>query len=158
MKPVLVILSRVFVSFSIFIVFYVIGLYIKSRYDKKQKKNLINYELGDIIFYVVIVLGIFFALINFGIEQNSLFAVFGSVGLALALSLQGLLSNIASGFYIGVNNLYEIGDSIQFVSNGTLMKGTVKSFNLFNTTILVNNIPTIIPNTFIQNNIFQKSV
>jgi small conductance mechanosensitive channel len=145
------------ISFSIFIIFYLIASYFKNNYKKKTDKNLIHYEMGDILFYTIILLGSFFSLVNIGIQTASLFTIFGSIGLALALSLQGILTSIASGIYIGINELYQIGDSIQIIGpNGKVFTGVVKSFNMFNTTILDNNIPSIIPNTYIQNNIIQK--
>lgn len=129
--------------------FIIVKLY--SNYStKKENKDLINYELNNII----LITGIIFALFNLQIQTSTLLTVLGSAGIAIALSLQTILTNVTSGLYIGCNNLYKIGDMIQITSpSGQLYKGNVSSFNLFNTTITDNKNSIIIPNTMIQSNI-----
>jgi small conductance mechanosensitive channel len=125
-----------------------------SRKKEKENKDLINYELNNIIYYIILTAGIILALFNLQIQTSTLLTVLGSAGIAIALSLQTMLTNITSGLYIGCNNLYKIGDMIQITSpSGQLYKGNVSSFNLFNTTITDNKNSIIIPNTMIQSNI-----
>ena len=154
-------LKTILISLFIFFTFFVIANIYKNYYKKKQdsEKKLVNYELTDIIYYVILFVGLFISLIELGIQTTSLYAIFGSIGLTIALSLQSTLSIIASGIYISLINLYDIGETIEVLGqNGTIYNGKVSVFNLFNTTILStkDNTPIIIPNNYIQNNILHK--
>lgn len=153
--------KTILISLFIFFVFFIIASIYKNYSKKKQdsEKNLVKYELTDIIYYLLLFIGLFFSLIQLGIQTTSLYAIFGSIGLTIALSLQSTLSILASGLYISLNNLYDIGETIEVLGpNGTIYNGKVSLFNLFNTTILStkDNTPIIIPNNYIQNNILNK--
>jgi small conductance mechanosensitive channel len=152
--------KTILISLFIFFVFFIIASIYKNYYKKKQD-NLIKYELTDIIYYLLLFIGLFFSLIQLGIQTTSLYTIFGSIGLTFALSLQSTLSILASGLYISLNNLYNIGETIEILGpNGTIYNGKVSLFNLFNTTILStkDNTPIIIPNNYIQNNILNKKI
>jgi small conductance mechanosensitive channel len=152
--------KTILISLFIFFVFFIIASIYKNYYKKKQD-NLIKYGLSDIIYYLLLFIGLFFSLIQLGIQTTSLYTIFGSIGLTLALSLQSTLSILASGLYISLNNLYNIGETIEILGpNGTIYNGKVSLFNLFNTTILStkDNTPIIIPNNYIQNNILNKKI
>jgi small conductance mechanosensitive channel len=142
--------KRCLQSIIIIIISFIIAKLYSNYSTKKENKDLINYELNNII----LITGIIFALFNLQIQTSTLLTVLGSAGIAIALSLQTILTNVTSGLYIGCNNLYKIGDMIQITSpSGQLYKGNVSSFNLFNTTITDNKNSIIIPNTMIQSNI-----
>lgn len=146
--------KRCLQSIVIIIISFIIAKLYSDHATKKENKDLINYELNNIIYYIILITGIIFALFNLQIQTSTLLTVLGSAGIAIALSLQTILTNVTSGLYIGCNNLYKIGDMIQITSpSGQLYKGNVSSFNLFNTTITDNKNSIIIPNTMIQSNI-----
>lgn len=146
--------KRCLQSIVIIIISFIIAKLYSNNSTKKENKDLINYELNNIIYYIILIIGIIFALFNLQIQTSTLLTVLGSAGIAIALSLQTILTNVTSGLYIGCNNLYKIGDMIQITSpSGKLYKGNVSSFNLFNTTITDNKNSIIIPNTMIQSNI-----
>jgi small conductance mechanosensitive channel len=146
--------KRCLQSIIIIIISFIIAKLYSNYSTKKENKDLINYELNNIIYYIILITGIIFALFNLQIQTSTLLTVLGSAGIAIALSLQTILTNVTSGLYIGCNNLYKIGDMIQITSpSGQLYKGNVSSFNLFNTTITDNKNSIIIPNTMIQSNI-----
>jgi len=149
-------------SFIIFIIFYIIAIIskkhiiskIENNYVEKNKniKNKLLYEfLSKIIYYLIIVIGIFFALSNLGINLNTLFIIFGSAGIAVALSIQSSFSQIVSGIIIIVFSYFKIGDLIQI--NNTM--AFVEDFNLINTTVYdIRGVKTIIPNNTITNSNF----
>src|SRR5690606_31599790 len=56
--------------------------------------------LSQIARYAVIVVSAVLALSQIGVATTSLLAVLGAAGLAIALALQGTLSNIASGIML----------------------------------------------------------
>lgn len=79
----------------------------------------------------------------FGIPVASFAAVLGALTLAIGLSMQGALGNIASGVMIMLFRPYKMGDFVE-ISGKT---GTVKDINLFQTILAtVDNVKVIIPN------------
>jgi small conductance mechanosensitive channel len=152
-KPMII---KISISILIFLVFYIIASSYKNYNDKNKsnsKHNLLNYEFYSILYYIILSIGIIISLLYLNIQSSTLFAVIGSIGLAISLSLQSLLTNVNAGFYIGFNNLYKIDDIIELNGNGTNYKGKVIDFSIFNTTIMIDTNPIIIPNTLIQNSI-----
>lgn len=80
----------------------------------------------------------------FGVEATSFVAILGALTLAIGLSLQGALGNIASGVMIMLFRPYKMGDFVEISGEA----GTVKDINLFQTILAtVDNVKIIIPNT-----------
>ncbi len=80
----------------------------------------------------------------FGVQATSFVAILGALTLAIGLSLQGALGNIASGVMIMLFRPYKMGDFVEIAS----VNGTVKDINLFQTILAtVDNVKIIIPNT-----------
>ena len=147
-------LPKVALSVLVFTVFYITASVYKKSI-KTDDKKLVQHEIKLITYYVILVFGALCAIIPLGIQPATLLAVFGTTGIAIALSLQGVLTNMVSGMYISVNSLFKLGDTVSIVgSGGNTYKGTVLSFNLFNTIISTDKDTTVtVPNTYIQNNI-----
>lgn len=83
------------------------------------------------------------ALQVFGVQATSLVAILGALTLAIGLSLQGALGNIASGVMIMVFRPYKLGD---FVTTAGV-SGTVKDINLFQTVLATpDNVKIMVPN------------
>ena len=79
----------------------------------------------------------------FGINATSLVAVLSVAGLALSLSVQGLLTNFFSGIMLHINKPFKEGD---FVELGDKV-GSVKNIGFFNTTLAtLDNVSIFIPN------------
>lgn len=80
----------------------------------------------------------------FGVQATSFVAVLGALTLAIGLSLQGALGNIASGVMIMLFRPYKMGDFVEISDQN----GTVIDINLFQTILAtVDNVKIIIPNT-----------
>lgn len=80
----------------------------------------------------------------FGVQATSFVAILGALTLAIGLSLQGALGNIASGVMIMLFRPYRIGDFVEIAGQ----VGTVKDINLFQTILATtDNVKIIIPNT-----------
>ncbi|MEL7482431.1 MAG: mechanosensitive ion channel domain-containing protein [Pseudomonadota bacterium] len=80
----------------------------------------------------------------FGVQATSFVAVLGALTLAIGLSLQGALGNIASGIMIMIFRPYTLGDYVEMASTA----GTVKDINLFQTVLAtVDNIKIMVPNS-----------
>jgi small conductance mechanosensitive channel len=96
-------------------------------------------------------IGIACALAYLGINLSTLLVVFGSIGLAIAISIQSTITQIVSGGIILFFDYFSIKDLIEV--NNTV--GFVSSFNLLNTTITdYFGIEYIIPNTTVVNGNF----
>lgn len=84
------------------------------------------------------------ALQVFGVQATSLVAILGALTLAIGLSLQGALGNIAAGVMIMVFRPYKLGDYVELDGQG----GTVKDINLFQTVLAtVDNVMILVPNS-----------
>ena len=86
-----------------------------------------------------------FAITKLGIAASSIIAVVGSAGLAVGLSLQGALSNIAGGVILLLIKPFQVGDDILEDSSGK--EGTVQAIGIMYTRLLsVDNKTIMIPN------------
>lgn len=83
---------------------------------------------GTLVAFVVVM-----ALTRIGVSTAPLVAALGAAGLAIGLSLQGSLSNLAWGVLLIVFRPFRVGD---FVTAGGL-DGTVDSINLMHTTLVL---------------------
>ena len=103
-------------------------------------KNLITKAVTAILWAVTIII----VAGAFGINATSLVALLSVVGLALSMSVQGLLGNFFSGIMLLINKPFKEGD---FIEAGDKI-GVVKNIGFFNTTInTLDNISTIVPNS-----------
>ena len=86
-----------------------------------------------------------FAITKLEIAASSIIAVVGSAGLAVGLSLQGALSNIAGGVILLLIKPFQVGDYILEDSSGK--EGTVQAIGIMYTRLLsVDNKTIMIPN------------
>lgn len=98
--------------------------------------SMIQWALTAAVF--ITVLGVF------GVEATSFVAVLGALTLAIGLSMQGALGNIASGVMIMLFRPYKLGDYIEAAG----VAGTVKDINLFQTVLATpDNVKIIVPNS-----------
>lgn len=123
-------------------------------------KNLIIYQVGTIVYYIIIIIGFIFSFINLGFNISTIITILASIGLAFGIAMQGTLSNIISGVIIAINNTYSINDviSINNLFNDNTTTGKVVDFNLYTTSIYNYNTKNIttIPNSVIQNNLISN--
>lgn len=118
---------------------------LKSKIDETLAAFSSNvlYFLG-LTFVVIAALG------QLGIQTTSLAAVIGAAGLAIALSLQGSLGNLASGVMIIGTHPFKIGDVVEIAGKS----GKVTAVNIFSTELKSeDNKRVIIPNGKITNDI-----
>jgi small conductance mechanosensitive channel len=80
----------------------------RSRFDPSAASFLVNSVRTAIL--VVVLLTV---LQQVGVETTSLLALLGTVGLAVALSLQGSLANFASGLLLLSFRMVRVGDAIE---------------------------------------------
>jgi len=85
--------------------------------------------VGQVVQYAILFVTIIVVLGQFGVQTASILAVLGAAGLAIALSLQGTLSNIAAGIMLVFLRPFNAGDYID--AEGIV--GTVVEIGLFST-------------------------
>ena len=92
------------------------------------------------------VLVIFMAVTKIGVAASSIVALLGSAGLALGLSLQGSLSNIAGGVILLLLKPFQVGDYI-IIAQQNGCEGTVYKIEICYTTLIsIDNKHIVIPN------------
>jgi len=138
------------------ILFLIIGLWAVARLNKMLGKLMErrNVELSlrgflssflSILLKIVVVITVFAIA---GVQMASFIAILGAASVAIALSLQGSLSNFAGGIIILLFKPFRIGDFI----DGQGQAGTVEDIQIFHTTLKTpDNKVIIIPNGGLAN-------
>lgn len=122
-------------SILMFFVVLVISLYVKERIIAHLDKNKIDKTIvvfASRLFFIVMFLIYFvFVLQIFNISTAPILTVLGAASLALGLSLQNSLSNLAAGILLIIFRPYRLGNIIQ-INN---QSGTVDDINFLFTTL-----------------------
>jgi len=127
---------------------------ITNLLSKLLEKNNIDVTLirflDSIVYYALLIVVLIAAAGQLGINTTSFLTIVGAAGLAVGLALKDSLSNFASGVMLIMFRPYRVGD---FVSVGGV-SGTVKSIDIFNTTIhSPDNQKFIVPNANITTDV-----
>jgi len=116
--------------------------------DQAVRRESIDDTLGSFFGSLVrwaITAAVFIAALQvFGVQATSFVAILGALTLAIGLSMQGALGNIASGVMIMVFRPYKLGDYVETAG----VAGSVKEINLFQTVLAtVDNVKIMVPNS-----------
>jgi small conductance mechanosensitive channel len=110
--------------------------------------NTIAPLLSQVVRYGVLIVTLVIVLSQFGVQTASILAVLGAAGLAIALALQGTLSNLASGVLLIWLRPFNVGEYVD--AEG--VAGTVVEIGLFGTRLRTyDGIFVFAPNTKIWN-------
>ena len=127
-----------FVLFLLTLGYYLAKLFLSIwRYflSALQEKGKIDLTMKNLLFqigkWILIVIVLLLVLQNLGVQVSTLLAGLGIGGLAVAIALQNILSDLFSYFAIHFDKPFEIGDFIVFGSE----KGTVEKIGLKSTRI-----------------------
>ena len=122
-----------------------LGRLVRETAQKRDNiDNTLGSFFGSIVKWVFTAATIIATLQVFGVQATSFVAVLGAMTLAIGLSLQGALGNIASGIMIMLFRPYSLGDYVELAGTG----GTVKDINLFQTVLATaDNIKIMVPNS-----------
>lgn len=89
------------------------GYDLAARTEGKMDDRLV--ALADMsVTYIIWLIGIIIALGAIGIEITPLITGMGIAGLAIALAAQNVLSNVFGGVAITLDQLYKVGDRVEF--------------------------------------------
>ena len=107
-----------------------VAAWIRKSLDKTAKIDATLKPLfASIARYIVIIITVIAILNQFGVQTASIIAILGAAGLAIGLSLQGTLQNIAAGIMLLILRPFKVGD---FVDAGPV-SATVDEIGLFTT-------------------------
>jgi small conductance mechanosensitive channel len=131
----------------------VAGIVARSIRDASAKSERIDTTLGSFFAslakYAILAFTIIAVLSRFGVETTSFVAVIGALGLAIGLSLQGTLANVASGVMLIIFRPFKVGDFVDIAGTS----GTVKDITLFTTELATaDNVKIIAPNGAVWGN------
>lgn len=113
-----------------------------DRNDRIEKglHTFIKSVVKIIVYFIVVLI----VAETIGIPITSLVALFSVVGVAVSLSIQGALSNLASGVMLFITKPFESGDYIE----ATGISGTVQEIRLTYTKLITpNNQVILVPNS-----------
>ena len=130
-----------------FIVNKLLGLVGKIKVLDKIEPNTRSFVLSALkwLLYIILVVSIVAIL---GVPMASVITVLGTAGAAIALSLQGSLSNLAGGIMLVIFRPFKVGDFVE--ASG--VTGTVKEITLFYTVLnTVDNCRINVPNGALMN-------
>ena len=130
-----------------FIVNKLLGLVGKIKALDKIEPNTRTFVLSALkwLLYIILVVSIVAIL---GVPMASVITVLGTAGAAIALSLQGSLSNLAGGIMLVIFRPFKVGDFVE--ASG--VTGTVKEITLFYTVLnTVDNCRINVPNGALMN-------
>lgn len=141
---------KILVALAIFIIGKWLARKIANGFEKLfEKRNFdsaISSFFSSLIYAGLLVFVIIAAISHLGFNTTSLVAILGAAGLAIGLSLQGSLSNFASGVLIVTFKPFRSGD---FVEAGGVA-GVVKEIQIFSTMLTTpDNKRVIVPNSAI---------
>lgn len=120
----------------------------KGMTTSRLDKTLVSF-LSNIIHTLLIAFVFIAALDQLGVNTTSLAAILAAAGLAVGMALKDALSNFAAGVMVIILRQFKVGDFIEIGSTS----GTVKSINIYNTTLTTGDNKTIIiPNSKLNSN------
>ena len=104
------------VAIVLAIAFYIIYKVVNKAFKRYSKKLPVEKTVSKAVNKIIDVLLIFFAIMiiasALGINTSSLLAAFSIFGLAISLSVQNLMSNVANAINIHANQPFKIDDYV----------------------------------------------
>ncbi len=117
---------------------------LRRGFERSQLDRALAPFLSGLAYYSTLAVVLIAVLNLFGIQTASLIAVVGAAGLAVGLSLQGTLSNFASGVMLLLFRPIRPGDYVEVAGH----TGSVFEIGLFTTTLNTpDNVKIVVPNS-----------
>lgn len=150
-------LSELLLRLAVAIVIIFVGRLIAKWLTRAEKKamdrakfdeTLIRF-LGNITYYVLLLILVVIALGVLGLPTTSIIAVLGAATLAIGLALQDSIANLASGVLIIALRPFQVGDYIESADE----RGFVTDIRLFHTLLTTRDNKSIyLPNKDVMGN------
>jgi potassium efflux system protein len=152
-------LANLAIGVAIFVVAIIISRSVQSFMERRlaARANLdpgIQYTVLRLIHYLVITLGVLFALKTaFSLDLTTLAVVFTALSVGIGFGLQFIAGDLASGFILLFERPVRVGDFITISGpDSKITEGRVQSINLRTTIVMTNDhIAAIVPNSKLVN-------
>jgi small-conductance mechanosensitive channel len=152
-------LSSLAIGVVIFVVAIIISRSVRAFMERRlvARANLdpgIQYTVLRLIHYLVITLGVLFALKTaFSLDLTTLAVVFTALSVGIGFGLQFIAGDLASGFILLFERPVRVGDFITISGpDSKITEGRVQSINLRTTIVMTNDhIAAIVPNSKLVN-------
>ena len=152
-------LASLVIGIVVLVVAIIISRAVRSFMERRMAARVrldpgIQYTVLRLIHYLVITLGILFALKTaFGLDLTTLAVVFTALSVGIGFGLQFIAGDLASGFILLFERPVRVGDFITISGpDSKLTEGRVQSINLRTTIVITNDhIAAIIPNSKLVN-------
>ena len=136
-----------------YIISKIAGNGVRRSLAKAKVDETLSRFFGKFASYIILILGVIFALSKFGIDVTSFAAILAAAGFAVGMALSGTLGNFAAGVMLLIFRPFKVGDYI--VAGGT--EGTVEEIELFTTTLnTLDNRHIILPNGLIHGAVIEN--
>lgn len=145
---------KAIVAVVIFFVGKVVAKYLcqflRNALRRSHVEETLVIFVGNICHALLITMVVIAALTHVGVQTTSLVAVIGAAGLAVALALQGSLSNFAAGVMLIIFRPFKVGDFIEAAG----VSGVVEEVEIFTTQMRSgDNRSIVVPNSKITTGI-----
>ncbi len=119
----------------------------RAKAELGKRSNTLSSALTHIIGLVILIAAIFMLLSEVGIDITPLLAGAGVVGIAIGFGAQGLIKDVLAGFFIMVEDQYNVGDVVRIAD----VAGGVEGLNLRRTLLRdLDGILHVVPNSEIK--------
>lgn len=92
---------------------HTVGRSLSWTIQTSARKKTIEYLLHNCMHYILYFFLVYWLLSILGVPVSSLLAGAGLAGVALGLGAQGFLSDVVNGFFILLEDQFEVGDSVE---------------------------------------------
>lgn len=152
-------IASLVIGVAIFALAIIISRMVRSFMERRlaARANLdpgIQYTVLRLIHYLVITLGVLFALKTaFSLDLTALAVVFSALSIGIGFGLQFIAGDLAAGFILLFERPVRVGDFITISGpDSKLTEGRVQSINLRTTVVMTNDrLAAIVPNSKLVN-------
>ena len=140
-------LNKIFSLILLFITFYILkkiakasvkkvlvpSLKISNREQGRQKtiSRLVESSLNYLLYFILL----YCVLSILGLPVSSLLAGAGIAGVAIGLGAQGFLSDLVNGFFILIEQQFDVGDVVKLTNGPITISGTIVSMGIRTTKV-----------------------
>ncbi|MDO5610925.1 MAG: mechanosensitive ion channel [Pseudomonadota bacterium] len=140
------VLGALFVLVAVLFASRLAGGAIRRYGARNPKTNPASiYTVSRIVHYVLLALGVMWALDAIGIPMSKFTVFAGALGVGLGFGLQQIFNNFVSGLILLFDRSLKVGDFVQLDANA---RGVVQAINIRSTRVTTNdNIDILVPNS-----------
>lgn len=143
-------LGLVILVFGVYTIRLVIKI-VHNRFERRQVEPSLREFIQSLLKFILYAMLIISVASTMGFKTTSFIAVLSAASLAIGLSLQGSLSNLAGGVLILIFKPFKVGDSIQSAAGAA---GAVEKIDILYTTLrTADGIAVFSPNGVLANSI-----